>query len=99
MAPATRSRRGFPVDGFRERRIDLLGLAILAAIAPLLGLLGTVTGIIQTFGVLEAFGNANPSLMSGGISEALVTTATGLVIALPIGGSIRGRAAMLTGAV
>ncbi len=67
----------------RVRRF-LGGIAILAAIAPLLGLLGTVTGIIQTFGVVEAFGNANPSLMSGGISEALVTTATGLVIAVPI---------------
>ncbi|MEX2670647.1 MAG: DUF3450 family protein [Phycisphaeraceae bacterium] len=60
------------------------GIAILAAIAPLLGLLGTVTGIIQTFGVIRAFGNANPSLMAGGISEALLTTATGLSIAIPI---------------
>jgi biopolymer transport protein ExbB len=60
------------------------GIAILAAIAPLLGLLGTVTGIIQTFGVIRAFGNANPSLMAGGISEALITTAAGLIIAIPI---------------
>jgi biopolymer transport protein ExbB len=70
-------------------------LAILAAVAPLMGLLGTVTGIIQTFGVIRAFGNANPSLMAGGISEALVTTATGLSIAIPIlivHGLLRGRA-------
>jgi biopolymer transport protein ExbB len=60
------------------------GIAILAAVAPLLGLLGTVTGIIETFGVIRAFGNANPSLMAGGISEALVTTAAGLIIAVPI---------------
>lgn len=60
------------------------GIAILAGVAPLLGLLGTVTGIIQTFGVIRAFGNANPSLMAGGISEALITTAAGLVIAVPI---------------
>lgn len=60
------------------------GIATLAAVAPLLGLLGTVTGIIRTFGVIRAFGNANPSLMAGGISEALLTTATGLVIAVPI---------------
>jgi len=60
------------------------GIAILAAVAPLLGLLGTVTGIIQTFGVIRAFGNANPSLMAGGISEALITTAAGLTLAIPI---------------
>jgi len=60
------------------------GIAILAAIAPLLGLLGTVTGIIETFGVIRAFGQTDPGLMAGGISEALVTTATGLVIAIPL---------------
>lgn len=60
------------------------GIATLGAIAPLLGLLGTVTGIIQTFGVIRVYGNANPGLMAGGISEALVTTATGLVIAIPV---------------
>jgi len=60
------------------------GLAVLAAVAPLLGLLGTVTGIIETFGVIRALGSTEPSLMAGGISEALVTTATGLVLAIPI---------------
>lgn len=60
------------------------GIAIFAAVAPLLGLLGTVTGIIRTFGVVQSFGNANPSLMAGGISEALVTTAAGLIIAIPL---------------
>lgn len=71
------------------------GLAILATVAPLLGLLGTVTGIIDTFGVIRAFGNANPALMAGGISEALLTTAAGLIIAVPIlilHGILRGRA-------
>jgi biopolymer transport protein ExbB len=62
----------------------LSGLAILAAIAPLLGLLGTVTGIIETFGVIRATGRTEPGLMAGGISQALVTTATGLSIAVPI---------------
>jgi len=60
------------------------GLAVLAAVSPLLGLLGTVTGIIETFRTIRVFGNANPSLMAGGISEALTTTATGLVIAIPV---------------
>lgn len=60
------------------------GISVLGAVAPLLGLLGTVTGIIQTFGVIKVFGNANPGLMAGGISEALITTASGLVIAIPI---------------
>lgn len=60
------------------------GIGILAAVAPLLGLLGTVTGIIDTFGVIRAVGSAQPGLMAGGISEALITTATGLVIAIPI---------------
>ncbi|MEE8105971.1 MAG: MotA/TolQ/ExbB proton channel family protein, partial [Planctomycetota bacterium] len=63
---------------------NLGGIATLGAVAPLLGLLGTVTGIIQTFGVLKVFSNANPGLMAGGISEALITTATGLIIAIPI---------------
>lgn len=60
------------------------GLAVLGAIAPLLGLLGTVTGIIQTFAVIKTYGSADPGLMAGGISEALITTASGLVVAIPI---------------
>ncbi len=60
------------------------GIAVLAAVAPLLGLLGTVTGIIRTFTVIKSFGNANPGLMAGGISEALTTTAAGLIVAIPL---------------
>lgn len=59
-------------------------LAILAAIAPLLGLLGTVTGMINTFQIITLFGTGDPKLMSGGISEALVTTQLGLAVAIPI---------------
>ncbi|MGM0453516.1 MAG: MotA/TolQ/ExbB proton channel family protein [Thermodesulfobacteriota bacterium] len=59
-------------------------LSILAAIAPLLGLLGTVTGMINTFQVITLFGTGDPKLMSGGISEALVTTQLGLAVAIPI---------------
>jgi biopolymer transport protein ExbB len=59
-------------------------LAVLGAVAPLLGLLGTVTGMIDTFRVITLFGTSDPKLMSGGISEALVTTELGLVVAIPI---------------
>ncbi|WP_054651149.1 MotA/TolQ/ExbB proton channel family protein [Salidesulfovibrio brasiliensis] len=59
-------------------------LSMLAAIAPLLGLLGTVTGMINTFGVITMFGNGDPRLMSGGISEALITTQLGLAVAIPL---------------
>ena len=59
-------------------------LNILGAIAPLLGLLGTVTGMINTFQIITLFGTGDPKLMSGGISEALVTTQLGLAIAIPI---------------
>ena len=79
-------------DGIQEQLLHelprlrrfLAGLGILAAVAPLLGLLGTVTGIIETFSVIRAFGNTDPGLMAAGISEALITTATGLIIAIPI---------------
>jgi biopolymer transport protein ExbB len=65
-----------------ERFLPLL--AVLAGIAPMLGLLGTVTGMIKTFDVIRLFGSGDPGIMAGGISEALVATATGLVIAIPI---------------
>ncbi len=59
-------------------------LAVLGAVAPLLGLLGTVTGMIDTFRVITLFGTSDPKLMSGGISEALITTELGLAVAIPI---------------
>ncbi len=65
-----------------ERFLSTLGM--LAAIAPLLGLLGTVTGMINTFQAITFFGTGNPRVMSGGISEALITTMLGLAVAIPI---------------
>jgi biopolymer transport protein ExbB len=59
-------------------------ISALAAIAPLLGLLGTVSGMIHTFQTITLFGSGNPVLMAGGISEALITTQSGLVIAFPL---------------
>ena len=67
-------------------RIDRFGAAILviAAVSPLLGLLGTVTGMIGTFDIITEFGTGDPKLLSSGISEALVTTKFGLVVAIPL---------------
>ncbi len=65
-----------------ERFLSTLGM--LTAIAPLLGLLGTVTGMINVFHVITLYGASDPRLMSGGISEALVTTMLGLSVAIPL---------------
>lgn len=63
------------------RSLPLIG--VLAAVAPLLGLLGTVTGMMGTFEVMSLFGTGNAKGMASGISEALITTETGLIIAIP----------------
>ena len=55
-----------------------------SVVAPLLGLLGTVTGMIQTFQAITLFGAGDPKMMASGISEALVTTMLGLVVAIPL---------------
>lgn len=65
-----------------ERFLPMLN--IMGAVAPLLGLLGTVTGMIGTFRVITLYGTGDPRVMSGGISEALVTTMFGLAVAIPI---------------
>jgi biopolymer transport protein ExbB len=57
---------------------------VVAVSAPLMGLLGTVTGMIRTFQAITLFGTGDPKLMAGGISEALVTTMLGLVVAIPL---------------
>jgi len=64
-----------------ERYLNTLGT--IAAISPLIGLLGTVIGMIKVFAVITAEGVGNPETLAGGISEALITTATGLVVAIP----------------
>ena len=61
----------------------LAAIAVLAAVAPLLGLLGTVLGMIETFNVISVFGTGNSRAMAGGISIALITTQTGLLVAIP----------------
>ena len=62
----------------------LLFLKIISVVAPLMGLLGTVTGMINTFQAITLFGTGDPKLMAGGISQALVTTVLGLSVAIPV---------------
>ncbi|MGW8309688.1 MAG: MotA/TolQ/ExbB proton channel family protein [Thiogranum sp.] len=64
-----------------ERYINTLGT--IAAISPLLGLLGTVIGMIQVFSTITTAGVGNPAALAGGISQALITTAAGMVVAIP----------------
>lgn len=63
---------------------NLSVIKLLAAVAPLLGLLGTVIGMIETFQSITLFGTGDPKLMAGGISQALVTTMLGLIAAVPL---------------
>jgi biopolymer transport protein ExbB len=90
-------RRGYPEEAIREEAFryggDLLEtlrsgfrpLEVIATLAPLLGLFGTVLGMISAFQRLEAAGNqVNPAILSGGIWEALLTTAVGLAVAIPV---------------
>ncbi|PMR73481.1 MotA/TolQ/ExbB proton channel family protein [Billgrantia endophytica] len=92
-----RSLEGQQVPEALEARLDEAVLAempklergqplvkLIAAIAPLLGLLGTVTGMIVTFQAITVFGTGDPQLMAGGISQALVTTVLGLIAAVPL---------------
>lgn len=73
-------------------------VTVIAAVAPLLGLLGTVTGMISTFDIITEYGTGDPKMLSGGISEALVTTELGLIVAIPmllIGTLLGGRASSI----
>ena len=64
-----------------ERFLNTLGT--IASITPLLGLLGTVIGMIKVFAAITSVGVGDPSVLAGGISEALITTATGMSVAIP----------------
>ena len=64
-----------------EKFLTLLGT--IASVSPILGLLGTVTGMIVTFQMITLYGTGDPKLMAGGISQALVTTVLGLLVAIP----------------
>lgn len=85
--PQEREREDALFNHLMHSRLQLekgLGaIAVIAAIAPLLGLLGTVSGMIRTFKLMTLFGSGDASSVSGGISEALVTTELGLIVAIP----------------
>lgn len=73
-------------------------ITVVAAVAPLLGLLGTVTGMISTFDIITTHGTGDPKLLAGGISEALITTELGLIVAIPtllLGTLLAGRASQI----
>ncbi len=72
---------GRPVAHDLERFLNVLGA--IAGVSPLLGLLGTVTGIIAAFNAITAAGVGDPRVLSGGIGQALITTAAGLIVAIP----------------
>jgi biopolymer transport protein ExbB len=72
---------GRQVVAWMERRLNTLGT--IAAVTPLLGLLGTVLGMIDVFAVIMDAGVGNPGVLAGGISKALITTAAGLSVAIP----------------
>ena len=66
-----------------ELNKGLLIIKVISVVAPLMGLLGTVTGMIKTFQAITLYGTGDPKLMAGGISQALVTTVLGLTVAIP----------------
>lgn len=68
----------------RQIEKGLSWLALIATVEPLLGLTGTVTGMIKVFIVIEKSTSVNPSILAGGIWEALITTAAGLLVAIPL---------------
>lgn len=78
---AVMAARGPAVTQRLERNLELLG--VIAAVAPLMGLLGTVVGMIDVFAALMIHGAGDASILAGGIGQALVTTAMGLVVAIP----------------
>ena len=72
------------VERSNELRRHMRTISRLAGIAPLLGLLGTVSGIVHTFAAIESMGFGNPVVLANGISEALLATQAGLLVAFPV---------------
>lgn len=81
---AEKKVREILVEEVPQLNKHLSTIAVIAAVAPLLGLLGTVSGMIELFKVITHYGTGDPKIMAGGISQALITTQTGLTIAIPV---------------
>lgn len=78
--------RAIEMTGAHEATLlqaNLRGLGVLGNLTPMLGLLGTVIGMIKAFNVISEMGTGNPNLVAAGISEALITTAAGLIVGIP----------------
>jgi biopolymer transport protein ExbB len=86
LDPETLERKADEIVLKESSRLErfLWAVKVVAVVAPLLGLLGTVTGMIRTFQAIQLFGTGDPKMMAGGISEALVTTMLGLIVAVPL---------------
>ncbi|MEM0912324.1 MAG: MotA/TolQ/ExbB proton channel family protein [Pseudomonadota bacterium] len=85
VSPLQRDDRLFNALSDAKSRLEygIGAIAVIASISPLLGLLGTVSGMIHTFNMMTLFGSSDPEVVSGGIAQALVTTELGLIVAIP----------------
>jgi len=81
---AEKAVREILIEEVPQLNKNLTTLAVLASSAPMLGLLGTVTGMIHLFKVITQYGTSDPGILAGGISEALITTQAGLIVAIPL---------------
>ena len=80
---AVRSMEEYAPKALKPLEVRLTLLVLVAAIAPLLGMTGTVTGMISSFDVMASSAGLDPGAVAGGIGEALITTAAGLIVAMP----------------
>jgi biopolymer transport protein ExbB len=83
-ASAEKAVKEILIEELPQLNSHLNTLAVIAGAAPLLGLLGTVTGMINLFEVITSYGTGDPKILAAGISEALITTEVGLIIAIPV---------------
>lgn len=83
-ASAEKAVKEILIEEIPQLNSHLNTLAVIAGAAPLLGLLGTVSGMIKLFEVITSYGTGDPKILAAGISEALITTEVGLIIAIPV---------------